>query len=178
MRATARQTSSTEVPRTLVLKEPVAQRLSSRNIDQTVDMVASRLRFLLGAEYKAQIADRTNARIAARDEARRLLLTMFKFVRCRSRRGRETRCGRCRTRPVRKPSSCAWGQANSFGAAVRRTHPACPPWTARGREARCAAMRSGGFEVRCSQVGRAVRVAPPSFPLPGSKVAARQGDSV
>jgi hypothetical protein len=54
------------LPRLLRLEVSVPERLSTASIDQTCDLVATRLRFLLGQEYQRRSAERLAARLDAR----------------------------------------------------------------------------------------------------------------
>jgi hypothetical protein len=63
------KTFSTEIPQRLLLTVDVPQRLSTRNVNQTVEMFSSRLRFLLGQQMRRQTYARVLARCAAKELA-------------------------------------------------------------------------------------------------------------
>ena len=58
----ATTTFSAEIPRLVTLTVPIPAKLSSKSINDTIAIAASRLRFELGAHYRKQIAERVAAR--------------------------------------------------------------------------------------------------------------------
>lgn len=62
-----------DIPQRLLITVLVPQHLSTRNVDQTVQMFASRLRFLLAQAMRQQVHNRAVARGAARDAKRAAL---------------------------------------------------------------------------------------------------------
>jgi biopolymer transport protein ExbB/TolQ len=73
MMAAANEFSRGRLPQRLRLEVAVPQRLTTTSVDQTCQMVSSRLRYLLGLEYQRRSAVRLQARLdatAARKAAR------------------------------------------------------------------------------------------------------------
>jgi hypothetical protein len=61
------RTPSADIPRRLTLTVDVPAKLSTRNIDECVNVAASRLRWRLSQEAQARNRERVMARIARRE---------------------------------------------------------------------------------------------------------------
>lgn len=65
----ATQQFSAEIPHRIAREVDVPKRLSTKAINQSVEMASSRLRFLMGQYYRQQAHERVLARCAAKDLA-------------------------------------------------------------------------------------------------------------
>jgi hypothetical protein len=66
MKSTSTGALSAEIPRRVRITVDVPERLNPKTIDDQVNLMSSRLRFVLSQHYQAQLHERVVARISAR----------------------------------------------------------------------------------------------------------------
>ena len=63
---------SAQMPHRITITVDVPQSLDRKQVNEQVNLLSSRLRFVLGAHYRAQMHTRAVARVAANDARARL----------------------------------------------------------------------------------------------------------